>query len=96
MGKDLMEERTVILKLKFVISFAKRSEKEIKAGYDQLETGKQTIKINSPAGRYFHLQYQVRFHPIHPEYEFYQPYRGLYSLKGKTETEMKTAITATS
>ena len=42
MGKDLMEERTVILKLKFVISFAKRSEKEIKAGYDQLEIGKQT------------------------------------------------------
>ena len=67
MGKGLMEERAVTLKLKFVITFAKRSEKEIKAGYDQLETGKQTIKINSPAGRYFHLQYQDRFHKIHPE-----------------------------
>lgn len=58
MGKCLNEERTINLKLKFVITFAKRSEKEIKAGYDQLETGKQTIKINSPAGRYFHVQYQ--------------------------------------
>ena len=95
MGKDLMEERTITLKLKFVISFAKRSEKEIKAGYDQLETGKQTIKINSPAGRYFHLQYQAYFHPIHPQYG--QLYRGLYSLKGKTfKLMMKTAKTASS
>ena len=39
-----MEERTITLTLKFVITFAKRSEKEIKAGYDQLETGKQAIK----------------------------------------------------
>ena len=69
MGKCLMEERTVTLKLKFVITFAKRSEKEIKAGYDQLETGKQTIKINSPAGRYFHVQYQARFRKAHPKYE---------------------------
>lgn len=62
MGKCIMEERTITLTLKFVITFAKRSEKEIKAGYDQLETGKQAIKINSPAGRHFHVQYQARFH----------------------------------
>ena len=52
------DARKIKLTLKFSICFPKRNDKEIRLASEQLENGKNNIKVTAPAGRYFHLEYQ--------------------------------------